>query len=124
MHKFFVVDHVEYELIISESGAVAFAPVKDYPRHKYDLFPESRTDELDLGINALKVFKTVAEMVVDYVFENKPHTIYFSAATERKVRIYRWMVKRLEKKLAKYYYLLEWPVGTFRFYKLTENLDE
>lgn len=120
LSKFFEVDHVEYELIIDSAGAIAFAPVDDYPRHEYDLFPEERTDELDLGINALKVFRTVAGMVVDYVFENKPHTISFSAATDRKEKIFRWMVKRLEKKLSKYYYFLEYPKGTFRFYKLTE----
>ncbi|MCB1426768.1 MAG: hypothetical protein R3D65_19075 [Zhengella sp.] len=120
LSKFFEVDHVEYELVIDSAGAVAFAPVQDYPRHEYDLFPENRTDELDRGINALKVFRTVADMVVDHVFENKPHTIYFRAATHRKVRIFRRMVKRLEKKLKKYYYFLEYPEGTFRFYKLTE----
>lgn len=118
MKKKFEVDRVLYELTIDSSGCVEFHPFRKPVRSKYDLYPdEDLHQDFAVGSNAFKVFQKVSDIVIDYAYSKKPPRIYFTAATERKAKIFEWLVKRMEIRMSQYYYMMEYPKGTFNFYK-------
>ena len=83
-----------------------------------DLFwDEPYFEDVDLGIDALKVLKKVKQILLAYVFNTRPGRIGFAASTNRKVGIYRWLAKRLASQML-VYNLVEYPAGEFNFYRL------
>jgi hypothetical protein len=124
LEKYFRIEGVEYRIGITQLGNVWFELIggmtkkgSAYRNPCKDLFwDEPNFHDVDLGIDTLRVFNVVQKSIVEYVFTKKPVRIGFSASTDRKVRIYRWMAARLSKRL-KNYTLVEYPTGVFNFYK-------
>ena len=120
----FKIEGLEYAIAISKSGTVSLdllgGVTKLGSAHRSpckDLFwDEPRFEDVDLGINTFRVFSTVKRDLLRYVFTKKPGRIGYSASTDRKVEVYRWMADRLARQL-KNYNLVEYPAGVFSFYK-------
>ena len=125
MNKHFTVDGVTYLLTISDLGDISFGAVHGATKRgrvvrelffeEFDIF-----DDIDILTNPLKVFLTVGNMVVDWVWANRPHMFGVVSSTKRKIRIYRYLSERFLKKLNGYF-LIEYPAGTFCFYKWKER---
>ena len=80
----------------------------------FTIGPE-RFDDRDAGANALRVFRQVAERVIDRVKRRRPGMFFFYPSTRRRIAIYDWLCRRLHRRLPEYhYYLLG---GTFFFYR-------
>ena len=124
MYKCFKIEGLEYGMGISESGNVWLDLLGGMTKKgsacrnpcKGLFWDEPCFDDVDLGINAFKVFSVVKRILLEYIFTTKPWRIGFSASTGRKVRVYRWMAVRLARQL-KNYKLVEFPAGVFNFYK-------
>jgi hypothetical protein len=124
METRFNIERLEYGLHISKSGNVCLDLMggttkqgSAYRNPCEDLFwDEPYYGDIDLGINALKVLRKAKRILLGYVFNTKPGRIGFAASTDRKVRIYRWMAERMAGEW-KDYNLVEYPAGTFNFYK-------
>jgi hypothetical protein len=123
MESCFKVDRLEYGLHISKSGNICLDLIGGTTkqgtanRNPCDLFwDEPYFGDIDLGINAMKVLRKAKRILLGYVFNTKPGRIGFAASTDRKVRIYRWMAERMAGEW-KDYNLVEYPAGTFNFYK-------
>jgi hypothetical protein len=124
METRFNIERLEYGLHISKSGNVCLDLMggttkqgSAYRNPCEDLFwDEPYFGDIDLGINALKVLRKAKRILLGYVFNTKPGRIGFAASTDRKVRIYRWMAERMAGEW-KDYNLVEYPAGTFNFYK-------
>lgn len=61
-----------------------------------------RTDIEDTG-DARRVFATVIDIVKNYVAENKPKEIVFTASEPSRIRLYNALVKRLDRELPDYF---------------------
>lgn len=126
MYQKFEIDKLEYGLGISQSGNVwldllggATKKGLAYRSPCKDLFwDEPWFDDVDLGVNTFKVFRVAADILLQHIFSKRPWRIGFSASTERKVKVYRWMVARLLGRIPNYN-LVEYPEGVFNFYRLT-----
>ena len=129
MMEYFENDGLRYLVSISESGELGFALIGGQSkkgsamrRPSEDLFwDEPRFDDADLNRDALAVYRKVQNLSLDYVFSNKPWALHFAATTKRKIKVYRWMANRISKKLTDYN-LIEYPPGTFSFYRYAEQL--
>ncbi len=125
METRFDIDRLKYCLHIDKSGNVwldlrggTTKKGNAYRSPSKDLFwDEPYFEDVDLGIDALKVLKKVKQILLAYVFYTRPWRIRFVASTNRKVGIYRWLAKRLASQML-IYNLVEYPVGEFNFYRL------
>ena len=125
MIEYFENDGLNYVVTISETGELGFALIGGQSKKGCALrcpseslwWDEPRFDDADLNRDALAVYKKVQDFVLTYVFTHKVWLLKFTASTKRKARVYRWMAKRLSKKLFNYN-LIEYPPGTFSFYRL------
>ena len=125
MEKRFSIDGLDYRMVITRSGDVWFDLVGGMTRKGSanrnpckDLFwDEPNFEDVDLGTNTFKVFNVVKQILLKYVFTQQPVRFGFSASSERKIRIYRWMAERLARLLGNYN-KVEFPAGVFNFYKL------
>ena len=124
LYQRFKIEGLEYGLTINASGTVWFSLLGGMTKKGTanrnpctDLFwDEPNFEDVDLGVNTFKVFSRVKHILLNYVFSVKPWRIGFSASTDRKVRVYRWMAWRLARQLMNYN-LVEYPLGEFNFYK-------
>ena len=124
MEKRFSIDGLDYRMVITHSGNVWFDLVGGVTRKGSanrnpckDLFwDEPNFEDVDLDVDALRVFNVVKKFLLEYVFTKKPGRIGFCASTWRKVGIYRWVAARLARQLVSYN-LVEYPEGTFSFYR-------
>ena len=73
-------------------------------------------EDVDLNPYALPVLRKAGDILIKWVYAKKPWRVSFSAATNRKINVYRWLAKKLAKKLPGYR-LQEWPEGCFVFYR-------
>jgi hypothetical protein len=129
MKTCFRIDGLKYGLYISESGSIALDLLGGATKvgsanrgPSDDLFWDTPYfGDINLGINTLKVFNVAKQIVLKYAFTRKPWRLGFSASTDRKVTIYRWMAARLSKKLRNYY-LVEFPEGVFNFYRPSKSV--
>ena len=124
MIEYFENDGLEYVVTISNSGELGFTLIGGQSKKgsalrcpSEDLFwDEPRFDDADLNHDALTVYRKVQDIVLNYVFIHKVWLLRFTATTKRKAKVYKWMAKRLGKKLTNYN-LIEHPPGTFSFYR-------
>jgi hypothetical protein len=125
MYQRFKIEGLEYGMGIGESGNVWLDLLGGVTKKGtanrnpcMDLFwDEPNFDDVDLGADTFRVLSTAKAILVKYVFTKKPARIGFSASTERKAEIFRWMASRLAKQLRNYN-LVEYPPGVFNFYRL------
>jgi len=124
MYQRFIVDQLEYGMGVSKSGNVWLDLLGGVTRKGSacrnpckDLFwDEPCFEDVDLGVNTLRVFRAAGDNLLRYIFTKRPGRIGFSASTERKVNVYRWMAARLARRL-KNYNLVEYPAGMFNYYR-------
>lgn len=127
MDKRFTVNGLDYVATLDSSGDFSFSLVggnssKGSARNRkaalnnlfYDELPE--WGDVDLNANGLTVLRKAGEILVDWVYANSLWRVGFTAGTDRKVPVYRWLAKKLAKKLPGYT-LNEWPDGVFNFYR-------
>lgn len=122
----FRIENLTYELTMSRLGAVYFEMISGwskrgstnvYHQDPCNLFPEyPNLSDTGLLSNAMPLFRKVGEIVCTWVLAYKPPRFGFSASTERKRKIYRWLAAKLAKKFQNYT-LVEHPVGSFNFYR-------
>lgn len=129
----FSINGLDYVASITKSGSFTFhlaggstrkGTVYHHQRDRYDLFPEERlVEDIDLNPYALPVLRKAGEILLEWMHKKNPWHIHFSASTPRKIRIYRWLAKRLVKKQLGGYQLVEYPEGVFNFYRLVSPSD-
>ena len=128
MEKKFRVEGAEYRMGITRSGDVWFELTGGMTKKGSawrnpckDLFwDEPNFEDVNLGIDTLKVINVVKKVLLESIFTKRPGRVGFSASTSRKVRIYRWMAERLAR-LLENYNKVEYPAGVFNFYKLANS---
>ena len=125
LEKRFRIEGLDFRMLISRSGDIRFDLLGGMTKKGSanrnpctDLFwDEPNFKDVDLGADTFKVFKAVKQILLEYVFSQQPVRFGFSASSERKIRIYRWMSARLAR-LLENYNKVEYPAGEFNFYKL------
>ena len=91
-------------------------------RDRYNLWRDTHVyTDVDLLPTALPAFKKAGDILIEWFYTKRPWRVYFSASTDRKVKIYRWFAKRLERRLPEEFQLIEFPEGQFEFYRATET---
>jgi hypothetical protein len=122
--KIFKVEGITYELCISNLGQIDFVAIGGATRRgPLELDPVFHFGEYQFSIDdtnimtaPFKVFNVVGKIIVNWAGATKPHTFKFASSTKRKIGIYRYLANKLLKKV-KGYVLVEYPPGTFSFYK-------
>ena len=132
MTREFSVDGLQYRAEMSTSGNFGFelrggntsrGSANDRKRALTDLWYHDTPDYDDHGgllENPLKVFRIAGEILLEWVWAKLPARFGFSASTTRKIDVYRYLVKRLMKKLNGRYNAVEYPPGDWNFYRLVD----
>ena len=128
LEKRFRIEGLDYRMLISRTGDIRFDLLGGMTKKGSanrnpctDLFwDEPNFEDVDLGADTFKVFKAVKQILLEYVFSQQPVRFGFSASSERKIRIYRWMSSRLAKLLENYNKVV-YPACVFNFYKLANS---
>lgn len=125
--KRFSQDGLQYEVQLLSDGEFSFHLIGGaskrgtiwHPKFdRYNLWKDQLViGDVDIVPNPLAVFRRAGEILLNWVFSRKPWYVYFSASTARKIGIYRWFSKRLEKRLPDEYHIVEYPEGCFNFYR-------
>ena len=121
MKRMFNIEGVTYELQINDFGDISFGAVAGATKrgrvvHQLLFEDMDVYDDMNILNNPMQVFRTVGNMIADWVWNKRPYRFQFISSTKRKIRIYRYLSERLLKKLNGYF-LIEYPPGTFSFYK-------
>jgi len=99
-------------------GLIGGATNKGSIYEPFDLFnDEPEFSDVDLVPNALPVLVQFKQVLMEYVWSRRPWMFGFTASTERKVPIYRWIAKRLSIELPTYTFT-EYPMGNFLLHKV------
>jgi hypothetical protein len=117
---------LEYQATLSHAGVFSFdliggnskkGSARRSQKDRYNLWPDEPIfDDVDLTVNALPVFRKAVNILLEWVWARKPFRVAFAAATERKLPVYRWLARRLSKKLPGYYWVED--DGVFNFYRV------
>ena len=130
MREQFKLEGITYEVTIDHFGGIAFAALYGANRRGFvDTSGGSPFDDdhapvmgdMNITQNPLAILNKVGKIVVEWVNANRPYKFGFSAITKRKVKVYRYLVNRLMRKLKSEYTFVEYPEGCFRFYKRVES---
>lgn len=123
-----------YTVMISRSGGFGFALTGGNSpkgsshfskKNRYNLFPDDPViDDVNLVSHALPVYRKAGDILIEWLFTKMPWRVHFEASTQRKVKVYRWMVKRLQQRLPAEYEMVEYPEGHFEFYRVAENPND
>jgi hypothetical protein len=70
----------------------------------------------DFFRSAFPVFRAAGSILLEWVFRDRPYIFRIEASTDRKKPIYRWMARRLAKRLDGQYSMIE-ERETFYFYR-------
>lgn len=126
----FKIENLVYELTMTRLGAIGFEMISGWSKRgsiyvntedPYNLFPEySNLSDTGLLSNAMPLFHKVGEILCRWILAYKPPMFGFSASTVRKRKIYRWLAARLARKIPNYT-KVEFPLGTFMFYRIINN---
>ncbi len=122
---------LQYRAMISKSGNFGFELIGGNTRRRSaydrkmaatDLWYHDTPDYGDRNLleNPFKVFRLAGEILLEWVWGKRPARFGFSASTDRKISVYRYLVKRLMKKLNGRYNAVEYPPGEWNFYLLLD----
>lgn len=109
--KQFTVDRLSYVVDIDIDGDVSFALIGGGTRRgmlrAHPLWPDERKTIADVDLlvgNPLRVFHTVAAIVLAWAMRERPHVIQFCPTTRRRLPIYRWLARRAAPRLPGYWH--------------------
>lgn len=95
--KEFEINGKEYLIRIDVAGEISFYRKKlIIDRDFYDEYYVYEIDTLHENENAVKLFRYIIKVLEDYVKIHKPHTLFFATGDEKKNRIYRKIIKRID----------------------------
>jgi len=84
-------------------GLVGGSTIKGYAYSPSDLFHTApKFYDVNLVPNALPVFLRFKDVLLKYVWSQRPWMFQFAASTRRKISIYRWITERLSKEMPSY----------------------
>jgi hypothetical protein len=117
--KNFEIDGYVYRLVITNTNDISFSLIKGKDIDTYDPFDWdaefSTHEDVQKGINALKVFRKVESITKTYIKKYKPYGFSFSASTDRKVSLYNRLARKAEKIFPEYEMTID--NGAYYFYR-------
>lgn len=110
--KEFEIDGKEYVLRIDVTGEIGFYRKKlIIDRDFHDEYYIYEIDTLHENESAIKLFRYITKVLGDYVKIHKPHTLMFRTGDDKKNRIYRKILKKVDAD----YQIVEYEEFTYAY---------